>query len=212
MYATVGADERRQRVCVGRLELVEFAELYEEARQLVSLRKLFEDGAVCGDLTRRGLAPCADVQLFEYLADLLRRVYLELTTGLFVNLRGQLLKLRAEERGQLSEHRRVNAQARALDAVEQRRDWDFDLVVDGFEALFEHATVQNVGDLRGEVGGFRRAPVLRRPAFAGCFGPAFRADGFAREVAEVVATAHGVEQVRGEQRIVRYAFGLDTDV
>src|SRR5436305_14898157 len=74
VYATVGADERRQRVCVRRLELVEFAELDEEARQFVSLRKLFEDGAVCGDLTRCGLASGADVERFDDFADLLRRV------------------------------------------------------------------------------------------------------------------------------------------
>src|SRR5205085_9983408 len=124
--APVRADERRQGVRVGRLELVQLSELDEEARQLVPLRgQLVEHGAARRDLARGGLAVRADVQLFEHFADLLRRVDLELAPGQLVNLPRQLFKLRAEEGRQLAEHGRVNAQARALGAVEQGRDGDF---------------------------------------------------------------------------------------
>jgi hypothetical protein len=66
---------------------------------------------------------------------------------------------------QIAEHLRVNLEARALHAVEQRREREFDLRVDRFEALFEDAAVEHVRRLRGEVCGLGRAPVLGRPAF-----------------------------------------------
>ena len=72
--------------------------------------------------------------------------------------------------------------------------------------------MEHVGDLRGEVCGLGRAPLLRRPALARGFGPALLdVQSLARQVAEVVAAAHRVEQVRGEQRVVRHALDFDAD-
>ncbi len=203
--AGLRVDHLRQGVDVRRLELLDLPVLEDEPRQLVHERELLEHVLGRGRRARlRGLLAGAEREAVEEdLAQLDRRVDVELALGLLVDARRERAELLVHVAAHRAQERHVHLHARALHVGEDGDERPLHLVVDREEALLAQPRGHRVVEPQDELGlgagdgrdGARRG-VLGGDAVAGR-RPTL-AEVLEREVLERVRAPAGVE--RGTRR------------
>ena len=192
-------DQRRQRQEIGVEQLRQLAPLLDDGDERVVVADRPQDTGV-GRVAGLALAPGGETELLEEdPGHLLGRAQLELLPGELEGLCLELLDALAEARGDLAHPVGVDPDPGVLHVGEHRGERELDLVVQLLRAPFPQArtelgrepsrrlraTDEGGGLLLGRRGRDELQPVL------------------AREVVELVAGAPGIDEVRGDQRVVR---------
>ena len=160
--------QRRQRVDVRALELLDAAPLQHEARQLVRERELLEHVLRGRDDARlAGLLPGREAHaLEEDVGELLRRVDVELDAGVRVDALREIVELDLHRSGERRERGRVDLHPGALDRGEHGNQRPLVVAVDRRQPRLVELAHEPRGQAERQVGAFagvrgerrRRAP------------------------------------------------------
>jgi hypothetical protein len=147
-------DESGQRIDVGRLELLHGAVVEDLPRQLVDERELFED--VLGGRGGAGLGrllPALEAEAIEEdVAQLDRRVDVELALGQHVDLPGQGVELPLHVAAHRGEERDVDPDPRDLEVGQDLHERHLHGGVDGVELLLREPAHHELGHAEDHVG------------------------------------------------------------
>ena len=200
MEATVPlGDQLRQRQEIGVEELRQLAPLLDDRDERVIVADRPQHTGV-GRVPGLALAAGGELELLEEdPRELLGRAELELLAGVLVRLRLELLDALAEARGDLAHAVGVDPDPGVLHVGEHRGERQLDLVVE----LLGAPLAQTRPEQRRETADGLRAPDERGGLLLGRGHRHELQAVLAREVVQLVAGAAGIDEIRGDQRVVR---------